>query len=56
MKTKSVRAKIEDANKIEQCSRELAALLQRKVTVSELIHEMMDSLADAKKRIKEKID
>ncbi len=54
MKTKSVRAIIEDANKIEQASRELSAELQRRVTVSEVLHEIMECLTHAKERIKTK--
>lgn len=54
MKTKSIRAIIKDAEKIEQTSRELAAKLQRKVTVSEIVHELMECLEDAKKRIESK--
>ena len=54
MKTKSVRARLEDAARIEQASRELAAELQRKVTVSEIISELMECLDDAKNRIKKK--
>ncbi len=56
MKTKSIRARIDDAAKIEQASRELAAELQRQVPVSELISELTDYLEDAKKRIKGKAD
>ncbi len=54
MKSKSVRARIEDAEKIEQISRELSANLQRKVPVSEVISELMECLNDAKKRIENK--
>ncbi len=56
MKTKSIRAFIDDAAKIEQASRELSALLQKRVTVSEIVHEMMESLENGKKGIKEKND
>ena len=54
MKTKSIRATLEDAGKIEQASRELAAELQRVVAVSEVVAELTDGLKDAKERIKEK--
>ena len=54
MKTKSIRATLEDAAKIEQTSRELAAELQRVVPVSEVVGELTDGLEDAKERIKEK--
>lgn len=54
MKTKSIRAKLDDAAKIEQASRELAAELQRIVPVSELVGELMDGLEDAKKRVRKK--
>lgn len=56
MKTKSIRARLDDAAKIEQASRELAAVLQRQVSVSELISELMECLDDAKKRIKKRAD
>ena len=51
MKTKSIRAKIEDAKKIEQVSRELAVLLERTVTVSEIVEELTKGIESAKKRI-----
>ena len=54
MKTKSIRARVEDAAKIEQASRELAAELERIVPVSEVVSEIMECLDDAKKRIKKK--
>ena len=54
MKTKSIRAKIEDAEKIEQLSRVLAVELERKVTVSEIVSELMEGLKNAEKRIKTK--
>jgi hypothetical protein len=52
MKTKSVRAQIEDAGILEQTARELAAELQRQVPVSEIIHELMECIGNAKERIK----
>jgi hypothetical protein len=52
MKTKSVRAQLEDAGILEQTARELAAELQRQVTVSEIIHELMEGIGNAKGRIK----
>lgn len=54
MKTESIRAKVDDAETIRQASRELSAELQKRVAVSDLVHEMMECLEDAKKRIKEK--
>lgn len=54
MKTKSIRARIGDAEIIEQVSRELAAELQRQVPVSEVVAELMECIENAKKRIKEK--
>jgi len=56
MKTESIRARINDAKKIKNLSRVLAVELERNVTVSEIIHELMEGLEDAKKRIKEKND
>jgi len=54
MKTKIVRIKIGDALKIEQTSRELAAELQKTVTVSDVIHELTEDLENGRKRIQEK--
>ena len=54
MKTKSIRARLGDAAMLEQSSRELAAELQRQVTVSEVVSELMEYLEDAKKKIKER--
>ncbi len=56
MKTKSIRAKIEDAAAIEQASRELSVELQRRVTVSEVVNKMMECLNYAKERIKKEND
>ncbi len=56
MKTESIRAKVDDAETIRQASRELSAELQKRVAVSDLVHEMMECLEDAKTRIKEKND
>jgi len=54
MKTKSIRAKVDDAKIIENLSRTLAVELQRNVTVSEIIHELMEDIENAEKRIKDK--
>jgi hypothetical protein len=54
MKTKSVRARIGDAARIEQVSRELAAEIQRQVSVSEVISELMEYLENAKEKIKKR--
>ncbi len=54
MKTKSIRARLDDAAKIEQASRELAAELQRIVPVSEVVAELMEELENAKERVKSK--
>ena len=54
MKTKSIRAKLEDAKKIENASRTLAVELERNVTVSEIVEELTKGIENAKKRIKEK--
>jgi len=54
MSSKTVRVKIEDADVIEQAAWDLTAELKKKVTVSEIIKEMMLGLEDAKQRIKEK--
>lgn len=52
MQTKSVRAKVEDVLEIEKASRELAVTLNRRITVSEFIHALMEYKDDAKERIK----
>ena len=52
MKTKSIRARIEDAKILEQLSRELAVELERQVPVSELVNALMEFKDDAKERIK----
>lgn len=51
MKTKSIRARIEDAKQLEQLSRELAVKLQRQVPVSEVVNALMEYMDDAKKKI-----
>ena len=56
MKTKSIRARIGDVEILEQASRVLAVKLQRKVTVSEIINEIMEDLENAKKRIEKRND
>ena len=54
MKTKSIRARVDDAKKIEQVSRILAVELDRQVSVSEVLNELTEYLEDAKERIKNK--
>lgn len=55
MKTKTIRAKLEDAKTIEQVARELAAELQQVVKVSDVVEEMTRKIEDAKERIKKRI-
>jgi hypothetical protein len=52
MKTKSIRARIADAEILEQTCRVLSAELQRQVPVSELINGLMENIESAKERIK----
>ena len=52
MKTKSIRARLQDAAILEQECRVLSAELQRQVPVSELVNGLMRNLEDAKERIK----
>jgi len=54
MKTKSIRATIEDASLIEQASWELSAEIQKRVTVSDIVHELTECLESAKEKIKNK--
>ena len=54
LKTKSIRARIDDAKILEQISRELAVELQRQVPVSELVNELMEYKDDAKETIKKR--
>ena len=56
MRTKTIRAKNEDAFLIEQAARELAAELMREVNVSELMSELVKGIENAKKNIKEKTE
>jgi DNA-directed RNA polymerase specialized sigma subunit len=56
MKTKSIRALVSDAEKIEQASRELSAELQKRVTVSQIVNKLMECLEDAKEAIKKEND
>jgi hypothetical protein len=51
MKTKSIRARVEDAQILEQTCRVLSAQLQRQVPVSELINGLMENIESAKERI-----
>ncbi len=41
-KTKSIRAIIEDAEKLEQIARELAVKFERNVSVSEILNSLMN--------------
>jgi len=52
MKTKSIRARVGDAAKIEQLSRVLSVKLERNVPVSEIVAELMECLKNAEERIK----
>jgi helix-turn-helix protein len=52
-KTKTIRVKINDAEKIEQAARELGAELKKEVKVSDVIEELMKGLNNAKKGFKE---
>ena len=52
MKTKSIRARVDDAAIMEQECRVMSAELQRQVPVSELINGLMDYLENAKEKIK----
>ena len=54
-KTKTWRAKVDDAFIVEQAVRELAAELEQEVNVSELMVELVKGIKDAKERTKEKI-
>jgi len=54
-KTKTLRAKVDDAFIVEQAVRELAAELEQEVNVSELMVELVKGIKDAKERTKEKI-
>ncbi len=54
-KTKPVRISIENAFAIEQAARELAAELQRDVTVSNIMDELVKDVPNAKERVKRKI-
>jgi len=53
-KTKTLRARLDDAKIIEQAVRVLAAELQREVTVSELIRELVKYVPEASKGIKKR--
>ena len=53
-KTKTIRATLDDAFKIEQAARELAATTQREVKVSEIVTELMECLESAKENIKKR--
>ena len=55
MKTKSIRARVEDAEILEQTCRVLSAKLQRQVPVSELINGLMENIESAKERIEKTI-
>ena len=55
MKTKPVKIKVGDAQKLEQTARELSAEFQQVIRVNDIITELMESLESAKKGIKNKI-
>ena len=52
LKTKSIRARLIDAAKIEHVSRVLSVELERQVPVSEVVASLMECLNDAEERIK----
>jgi hypothetical protein len=54
MKTKSIRAKIEDAEKIEDATRILAVELRRNVKISEIVEELTKNINEAMENIKKK--
>jgi hypothetical protein len=54
MKTKSIRAKIEDAEKIENATRMLAVELRRNVKISEIVEELTKNIDEAIENIKKK--
>lgn len=56
MKTKTIRAKLEDAQQIEQVARELAAELQQVIKVSDVVEEMTKDVKNAKERIKKRVN
>tara|TARA_B110001452_G_C14923559_1_gene322956 strand:- start:117 stop:296 length:180 start_codon:yes stop_codon:yes gene_type:complete len=55
VKTKPVKIKVGDAQKLEQTARELSAEFQQVIRVNDIITELMESLESAKKGIKNKI-
>jgi hypothetical protein len=54
-KTKTMRIKYDDAFVIEQAVRELAADLQKEITVSDFLTELSKDVQKAKERYKDKI-
>jgi hypothetical protein len=52
LKTKSIRAKLDDAAVLEQTCRELSVELQRQVPVSELVEALTEYVEDARQKIK----
>lgn len=55
-KTKTIRVKCDDAFLIEQSSRELAAELQKEVSVSDFMTELVKHVENAKESYKKKAD
>jgi hypothetical protein len=55
-KTKTMRIKYDDAFIIEQAVRELAADLQKEITVSDFLSELIKDVEKSKERYKEKIN
>ena len=51
MKTKSIRAGIEDVEKLQEVQRELAFKLNRDVTISEIINVLMINIESSKSKI-----
>ena len=51
MKTKSIRAGIEDVEKLQEVQRELAFKLNRDVTIREIINVLMINIESSKSKI-----
>jgi hypothetical protein len=54
VKTKSIRAHIDDAEILKRLSWKLAVELDREVPVSELVNALMEYIESAEQRVKEK--
>jgi hypothetical protein len=54
MKTKSIRAQINDADELKRLSWKLAVKLDREVPVSEIVNALMEYIESAEQKIKEK--